>query len=102
MSAGGLIKLASGAGSIVMVCTCIVFTMHISVKSQLYVIVLPQMSNVPISVGLTIPSIRHAPVPPLVYIKSDAIIVGALAQLTVMSAGGLVKVGGIVGSMVMV
>ena len=65
-TAGGLTKAASGAGSIVMFCTCVMVRPQSSVKVQVMVWEPPHSSKLPAKVPGTSPAISQAAVSPLV------------------------------------
>ena len=61
-SAGGFTNAACGAGSIVIVCTCVMFLPQSSVNVQVIVWLPPHSSNVPANVPGTDPEISQDPV----------------------------------------
>ena len=58
-------KVASGAGSTVMVCVCVIVLAQSSVNVQVCVSVPPHSSNDPVMTPVSVPSIRHSTVAPL-------------------------------------
>src|SRR5690606_39401022 len=62
MSVGGFTNAACGAGSIVIVCTCVMFLPQSSVNVQVVVWLPPHSSKLPANVPGTVPAISQAPV----------------------------------------
>ena len=58
-------NVASGAGSTVMVCVCVMVLAQSSVKVHVCVSVPPHSSKVPVMTPVSVPSIRHSTVAPL-------------------------------------
>src|SRR5690606_33077356 len=101
MSVGGFTKAACGAGSIVMFCVCVIVLPQSSVNVQVIVCVPPHSSNVPASVPGTEPDISQLPVSLFVYLRSATTKFCASSQVSVMSAGALMKAACGAGSIVM-
>src|SRR5690606_41528469 len=74
---------ASGAGSTVIVCTCVIVRPQSSVYVQVCVSVPPHSSYVPVITPVRVPSIRHAPVSPLLYSRHVATTNGASSHVSV-------------------
>ena len=63
---GAAAKTAGGAGSTVMTLDCVIVLPHASVNVQLSVTVPPHAPGGALKVDVTLPLIRHAPLPPFV------------------------------------
>src|SRR5690606_41026491 len=66
MSVGGFTNAACGAGSMLIVCVCVIVLSHSSVNVQVIVWLPPHRQKLPLMMPGTVPVISHVPATPLV------------------------------------